>query len=52
MMVTTGASRGIRALPYALAGVAAAGAGLFLWSRRARDPGEESLLEEVEAHPS
>ena len=32
--------------------VAAAGAGLVLWIRRRRPVGEESLAEEVEAHPS
>jgi LPXTG-motif cell wall-anchored protein len=36
-----------------LAGIAAAaGAGLFLWSRRRELAGEESSADEVEAHPS
>ena len=39
-------------LPLVAGAVAAAGAGLFLWSRRSRGAGEQSSAEEVEAHPS
>lgn len=39
-------------LPFVLVGAAAAGAGVFLWSRRRSAEGEESRAEEVEAHPS
>lgn len=41
-----------RGLPLVVAGAAAAGAGVFLWSRRGRAEGEQSTADELEAHPS
>jgi hypothetical protein len=49
----SGAARRQTAIAVGLAGAVAAGAGLFLWSRgRPAVAGEESLAEEVQAHPS
>jgi hypothetical protein len=50
--LTSAAARN-RAVTAAVAGVAAAaGTGLFLWSRSRSPQGEVSTAEEVEAHPS
>lgn len=49
----SGIARRQTAIAVGLAGAVAAGAGLFLWSRgRPAVAGEESLAEEVQAHPS
>ena len=50
---SSGIARRQTAIAVGLAGAVAAGAGLFLWSRgRPAVAGEESLAEEVQAHPS